>query len=166
LRKQANLPINYDELIKEVLTTANSIEKNHTKRPSIKTGKVKPAWARTEEENNQQEEREVDELIDFMDQFDARMYVEDIEVKNILSQLHHKIEGKDDGSKSKSSANRRSESQIGYRPEHSSYNPANQTNPFAPETSFTGLESKKTKKTQESSRPLSTNPQKLKSDVR
>lgn len=166
IKKQANLPINYDQLIKEVLTTANSIEKTHMKRPSIKSNKVKPAWARTEEENDQEEERELDDLVHFMDQFDAREYVEDIEVKNILSQLQHQIEGKPSFSKPTGASIKRSESYVGYRPETSDNKLRKDTNPFQFDSSLAGAESKKVANKPESSRPLTTNPKKMKPDVK
>jgi hypothetical protein len=165
IKKQANLPINYDELIRDVLSTANLVEKNQTKRPSMQTNKKKPAWARTEEENQMEEDRELDDLVNFMDHFDAREYVEDVEVNSILRELKHKVADHADVSTQKTTLNRKSEAYVGYRPDSVQNWNKNEVNPFVSESSKIVSQKKLRTLKVESSRPMTADLRKMKPEV-
>ena len=50
--------------------------------------KEKPAWIKTEA---QQEEEEVDDLLNFMDNFDANKYAEDVQIREMLATLKNRV---------------------------------------------------------------------------
>lgn len=50
--------------------------------------KGKPAWLKTEA---QQEEEEVDDLLNFMDSFDANKYAEDVQIREMLATLKNRV---------------------------------------------------------------------------
>lgn len=53
--------------------------------------KKKPAWALTSEQHEQENEAEVDELLAFMDHFDASQYAEDVQVRELMANLHQRV---------------------------------------------------------------------------
>lgn len=131
LKEKAHLPIDYDKLIHSVLATNSIVEKNEANKPSIVVSKKKPAWARTEEENAREEDKQIDELVDFMDNFDAKEFVEDVEVKTILSNLQHKIAELQQEANPRNLAHSTSHAQIRNRPHTAHVGYKNETNPFA-----------------------------------
>jgi hypothetical protein len=54
---------------------------------------LQPAWTKTQQQVDREEEREADELIEFMQGFDYKEFEEDIEVKMILHDIKSRIEG-------------------------------------------------------------------------
>jgi hypothetical protein len=50
--------------------------------------KEKPAWIKTEA---QQEDEEVDDLLNFMDNFDANQYAQDVQIREMLSTLKKRV---------------------------------------------------------------------------
>jgi hypothetical protein len=50
-----------------------------------------PAWARTEEENEELEQNEEDQLLSFMDNLDYDSYIDDLEFKNMLQTLKKRV---------------------------------------------------------------------------
>lgn len=53
--------------------------------------KKKPAWALTAEENAVEEQAEVDDLLNFMDRFDASQFAEDVQVRELLESLEKRV---------------------------------------------------------------------------
>ena len=59
-------------------------------KPTFKK-KAKPAWAMTAAEHDAVEDKEVDDLLDFMDQFDAQKYAQDVEVREMMANLKDRV---------------------------------------------------------------------------
>lgn len=59
-------------------------------KPAFKK-KAKPAWALTTAENEAAETQEVDELLNFMDHFDAQQYADDVEVRELMANLKDRV---------------------------------------------------------------------------
>ncbi len=55
------------------------------------TKKSKPAWAMTSEEKQEVDDAELDGLLDFMDNFDAEKYAQDVEVREMLATLKDRV---------------------------------------------------------------------------
>jgi len=51
----------------------------------------KPKWAMTQEENEQHEEKEVDNLLKFVEELDYDKYIEDLEVKHALEVIKNRV---------------------------------------------------------------------------
>jgi hypothetical protein len=131
IKNHAHLPINYDQLILSVLSTSNKIEQNQVSRPSMKASKRKPAWARTENENELEQEKEIEGLVDFMDNFDAREYVEDVEVKSILANIQEKVKEHEASIRSEIKKKGLSETHSNFRVSSSKAENKNDINPFS-----------------------------------
>jgi hypothetical protein len=78
-------------LINDVLYSENYLEATQSRRPEIVTKRKKPAWARTEEENQKDEEEQIDDLVDFIDNFDPKSYIEDVEVKTLIENIMTRV---------------------------------------------------------------------------
>jgi hypothetical protein len=88
--------IDYNRLIKEVMEHSNVLEKNKRTKQGLVKGRssatLQPAWTKTQQQVDREEEREADELIDFMQDFDYKEFEEDVEVKMILHDIKSRIE--------------------------------------------------------------------------
>lgn len=62
--------------------------KSNTKK---KENKEKPKWAYTEKQVKEEEEEDVDELLEFTNNLDYDKYIDDIEVKHMISALKNRI---------------------------------------------------------------------------
>lgn len=51
----------------------------------------KPAWAKTENQQVKDEEKEIDDLIEFAYELDYEKYVEDQEIKQALALIKHRV---------------------------------------------------------------------------
>lgn len=60
-------------------------------KPKDMKKKSKPAWAMTANDQKELEEEEADELLAFMDKFDAEKYAEDTQVKEMLQSLKNRV---------------------------------------------------------------------------
>lgn len=59
--------------------------------PSGAFKKKKPAWALTAEEHAAEQMDEVDDILNFMDKFDASQFAEDVQVRELLSSLEKRV---------------------------------------------------------------------------
>lgn len=92
LTKASCTPIDYDKLIDDVLYSENYLEATQIRRPEIIAKRKKPAWAKTEKENQIDEEEQIDDLVEFMDNFDPKSYIEDVEVKSLIENIMERVE--------------------------------------------------------------------------
>lgn len=53
--------------------------------------KQKPEWAMSQAEQEKAQDEEISDLLDFMDNFDAKQYAEDIEVKSMMEALKTRV---------------------------------------------------------------------------
>ena len=90
LTRTSQLPIDYNSLFKEVL--ANSHPTFNPPPPKPMKNKRKPEWAFSSEQREELEDKEAQDLISFMDGLDIEKYKEDVEVRNIISNLKNRIE--------------------------------------------------------------------------
>jgi len=75
-------------------------ETMETTRPrggTAKTAKNKPAWARTEEDNEEAEEDEMEDLLEFAESLDIDKYMDDYEFSEALAAAKARITEMDDG---------------------------------------------------------------------
>ena len=104
--------INYDEIIEGVIQDVKEngrlvegrpeykrnrpkkvhFEVNENNAALRKRGGVKPAWAKTEAEVKGEEEEEDEDVLDFMDNFDFKDFLRDVEVKHILSDMKSRVQ--------------------------------------------------------------------------
>jgi hypothetical protein len=56
-----------------------------------KTNKAKPAWAKTEEQLNKEQEDEIDDLIEFAYDLDYEKYMEDLEVRQAIALIKERV---------------------------------------------------------------------------
>lgn len=61
-----------------------------TGKPTFKK-KAKPTWAMTAAEHDAVEDQEVDDLLNFMDHFDAQQYAQDVEVREMMANLKDRV---------------------------------------------------------------------------
>jgi hypothetical protein len=75
----------------EVKKEASEKKKEGTKKKRNKKQKGKPAWAMTEKELVEKEDKEVDTLIDFAYDLDYEKYIEDFEVRQALEAIKERV---------------------------------------------------------------------------
>lgn len=92
LRNKPCSPIDYNQLITDILCNENYLEASEIRRPEVVVKRKKPAWAMTEEENQQHEDEDIDELVGFMENFNPKSFIEDVEVKNLIEDIKHRVE--------------------------------------------------------------------------
>ena len=66
-------------------------EKKEKKADGFKKKTEKPVWAMTREAAEENEDKEVDELLDFFENNQVSDYSQDAEIKNLLGNLKDKI---------------------------------------------------------------------------
>lgn len=75
--------------------TAENLQKHETvskaSRPQSKALKQKPAWARTEKQQEQDKEEEIDDLLEFAYDLDYEKYLEDYEVRQALALIKDRV---------------------------------------------------------------------------
>lgn len=54
--------------------------------------KQRPAWSMTQTQHEEAEAQEVDELLNFMDQFDPTKYAEDVQVRELMESLKERVD--------------------------------------------------------------------------
>jgi hypothetical protein len=100
MKGTSKLPINYDELISDVLKTSNQIERDRIIRPTAsaqQTRRLKPDWAKTEEQIEMERDQEIEEVLDFMENFDPEAVKRDAEVQSIVHALMDRVKQIDNG---------------------------------------------------------------------
>jgi hypothetical protein len=60
-------------------------------KPAKKAAKQKPAWAKTEQQLNKEQEDEIDDLIEFAYDLDYEKYMEDLEVRQALALIKERV---------------------------------------------------------------------------
>ena len=97
MSSNSHLPIDYNQMISQVIQTSNQIERDTIAKPKPKSsGNTRPAWALTYKQADEMEEKQVNNLLEFMDNFDVNEYAEDVEVRSIVSHIMdrvHQLEG-------------------------------------------------------------------------
>ena len=74
------------------LTSKNLEKLKNIQEPSVPLKKEKPAWAMTENEIKEKKENEESDLLNFMQDLDYDKYLEDLEVRVLLSNLKDRID--------------------------------------------------------------------------
>lgn len=69
----------------------NEEQYSNKAKPAKKAAKQKPAWAKTEEQLNKEQEDEIDDLIEFAYDLDYEKYMEDLEVRQALALIKERV---------------------------------------------------------------------------
>lgn len=75
--------------IRQSLAVQRTFEPEPAETKAFK--KKKPAWALTAAEQEDKEQAEVDDLLNFMDRFDASQFAEDVQVRELIANLEKRV---------------------------------------------------------------------------
>lgn len=92
--RQSSVPKKLEPAPLQTNSQNDGMAKPPTPQPSHQGFKKKqrPAWSMTQAQHEEEEAQEVDELLNFMDQFDPSKYAEDVQVRDMMVNLKDRVD--------------------------------------------------------------------------